>query len=109
CRPCVPTWILASAQSTSSPFIQIFSSSCMEESPLQGWAGNRILPRHPVLRIPRLVLNEEKAGFRPSEPQQLVGWEADDVSRGTGFQPHGRERQERAFGDHTRALKRERG
>src|SRR5215218_9140801 len=29
CSPCEPTWMRASAQSTSSPFIQIFSVSCI--------------------------------------------------------------------------------
>src|SRR5579884_2656369 len=88
--PCVPTWTVASAQSTSSPFIQIFEVSCMSGLPSCVRAPHRMVP------APRPSLLCEVRGLGAAQPRNVERRESRHVPRRSRADPHRRRAQQLA-------------
>ena len=89
----------------SSPFIQIFSSSCMKESaPLSGGLGRiEILPRRPR-QPPPLAFYDQIGGRGPGRDGSTAPGARPRTWRDVpAFQPQGGLRQDGLFEEHGRA------
>src|SRR2546421_1582766 len=73
----------------SSPFIQIFSSSCMKSSPLaEGWARSEFYPCALSSTSPDPVLGHEIGRLRPRQPHELTRCETEEVARRVELEPN---------------------
>src|SRR5262245_62793211 len=78
----MPTWTLASAQSTSSPFIQILSVSCIGSA---------------LLGFRRMVVRDDVGGLCAGQASELERRKADDMVGRAGARPDDGMPEERAL------------
>src|SRR4051794_8328716 len=94
----------------SSPFIQIFSSSCMEECSFERRAGPvEFYPGDPPSTSPLLAFYDQIGGRSRDQTGQLRRRQAQNVAGCPRFEPQGGLRQGGLFQKHRRAREREFG
>src|SRR5213080_4274536 len=90
----------------SSPFIQIFSSSCMKSLLWrEGWAGSEFYPCALSSTSPVLVLREEIDRLGACQPQKLAGIETEEMPRRVELEPDGLRAECRLIQEHEGTLK----